>query len=217
MAQAIHGKGPSHIGIRMSNAAPESRKEAARSEAEEALFGFWVFLMSDLIIFSMLFATYATMGHSLAGGPGPHELFDLGSAAWETVALLLSSFTCGLATLAMRYDRSTGKTLFWFGVTLLLGLTFLSLELHDFFTMASKGGVPSRSGWLSASWALIGTHGLHVTSGCIWMLIMFAQVAKFGLDPLVQTRFMRLALFWHFLDIVWIGIFSIVYLLGVLS
>jgi len=217
MAQSVQGKGPSHIGIRLSNSAPASHREEARTQAEEALFGFWIFLMSDLIIFSMLFVTYATMGHSLAGGPGPHELFDLSSAAWETVALLASSFTCGLATLAMRYDRSLAKTLLWFAITLFLGLVFLSLELHDFITMASKGGVPSRSGWLSASWALIATHGLHVTSGCIWMLIMFVQAAKFGLDPLVQTRFMRLALFWHFLDIIWIGIFSIVYLLGVLS
>ncbi|WP_336946769.1 cytochrome c oxidase subunit 3 [Asaia sp. HN010] len=216
MAQTVHGKGPSHIGIRLSNAAPASNQEETRIQAEEALFGFWVFLMSDLIIFSMLFVTYVTMGHSLAGGPGPHQLFDLSSAAWETVALLASSFTCGLATLAMRYDRSVPKTLFWFVVTLLLGLVFLSLELHDFMSMAAEGGIPSRSGWLSASWALIGTHGLHVTSGCVWLLIMIAQTLKFGLDPLVQTRFMRLALFWHFLDIVWIGIFSIVYLLGVL-
>ncbi|GBQ14086.1 cytochrome (ubi)quinol oxidase subunit III [Swaminathania salitolerans] len=217
MAYTVEGKGPSHIGIRMSNDAPPSHKEEARAQAEEALFGFWVFLMSDLIIFSMLFATYATMTHALAGGPGPKQLFDIHSAALETIALLLSSFTCGLATLYMRYDGSVKKTLLWFVVTLLLGAVFLSLELHDFIAMAAKGGVPSRSGWLSASWALIGTHGLHVTTGCIWLLIMFAQVAKFGLDPLVQTRFMRLALFWHFLDVVWIGIFSIVYLLGVIS
>lgn len=217
MVQAVHGKGPSHIGIRLSNSAPPPQQEAARTQAEEALFGFWVFLMSDLIIFSMLFATYATMGHAQAGGPGPRELFDLPSAAWETAALLLSSFTCGLATLSMRYERSAPRTVFWFTLTMLLGLVFLSLEIHDFFSMASKGGIPSRSGWLSACWALIGTHGLHVTCGCLWMIVMFVQVAKFGLDPLVQTRFMRLALFWHFLDIIWIGIFSIVYLLGVLS
>lgn len=204
------GQDPSrHPGL---NLHPHDRE--AHEEAEELVFGFWVFLMSDLIIFSMLFATYGTMLDALAGGPGPHQLFELGSAAIETAVLLVSSFTFGMASLAMKYRQSVGQTSFWLAVTLVLGLIFLGLELHDFADMIAKGGTPSRSGWLSACFALIGTHGLHVTTGCLWIAVMLVQLKVFGLDTGVKTRLLRLGLFWHFLDIVWVGIFSVVYLLG---
>ncbi|EHH67853.1 cytochrome (ubi)quinol oxidase subunit III [Gluconobacter morbifer] len=186
----------------------------AREESEEVMFGFWIFLMSDLVIFAMVFATYGVMRDALAGGPGPKGLFDLNSAAIETVVLLSSSFTCGMSTLSAKYEESAGRTVAWLIVTLLLGFVFLGFEVHDFMDMVSKGGVPSRSGWLSALFTLIGTHGLHVTVGCLWGLVMIVQLFVFGLDQDVQTRLMRFGLFWHFLDIIWIGIFSVVYLLG---
>ena len=186
----------------------------AHEEAEEAVFGFWVFLMSDLVLFSLLFATFATMLHSQAGGPGPHALFDIKSAAVETTALLLSSFTFGLASLSMKYDEGVGRLIGWLCVTLALGLLFLGLEVHDFLSMAGKDGLPSRSGYVSSLYALVSTHGMHVTAGSVWIVVMIVQLLVFGSQKAVKLRIMRLALFWHFLDIVWIGIFSVVYLLG---
>ncbi|WP_428393155.1 cytochrome (ubi)quinol oxidase subunit III [Lichenicoccus sp.] len=183
-------------------------------EAEEVVFGFWVFLMSDLVLFSLLFATYATMlGHE-AGGPGPAKLYDIHSAAIETGALLTSSFTFGMASLAMKYSHRLSVVLLWLGITLVLGLTFLGFEINDFITMIGKGGAPSRSGFVSAFFALVGTHGLHVTFGSIWIIVMMVQLVVFGRLGIVKTRLLRLALFWHFLDIVWVGIFSLVYLQG---
>lgn len=202
------GSSSRHPGLNLHQHDPE-----AHDAAEELLFGFWIFLMSDLVIFSMLFATYGTMLNSLAGGPGPHQLFDLGSTAIETVVLLSSSLSFGMATLAMKYDASARKTGLWIFVTLLLGLVFLGFEIHDFSGMISKGGFPSRSGYLSSFFALVGTHGLHVTVGCIWLVVMLVQLRVFGLDSCVKTRILRLGLFWHFLDIIWVGIFSVVYLL----
>lgn len=203
--------------------------ELAQEQTEEMLFGFWVFLMSDLVLFSLLFATYAAMLGATAGGPGPHALFDIKSAALETAALLLSSFCFGMASLAMNYRSGRGWLLFWLAATLALGLAFLGLEIHDFISMVTKGGGPNRSGLLSAFFALVGTHGLHVTFGSLWIIVMMVQILVFGHDreksgthasgrrrlvDRVQTRILRLSLFWHFLDIVWIGIFSVVYLQG---
>jgi len=190
------------------------REDAEKTEAEEVLFGFWVFLMSDLVIFSLLFATLGTMLGSLAGGPGPRQLFDLKSAGIETGALLLSSFTYGMSSIAMKYGNSPRRVQGWLVVTLLLGVVFLGYEVHDFVTMVSRGGGIDRSGYLSSFFALVGTHGLHVTAGSIWLIVMLVQIQVFGLDSLVKTRLLRLGLFWHFLDIVWVGIFSVVYLQG---
>ncbi len=198
-----------HPGLNFGKLDPETHEEA-----EEVVFGFWVFLMSDLVLFSLLFATYATMiGHN-AGGPGPAALFDIHSASYETGILLVSSFTFGMASLAMKYSHSRNLLLFWLGLTLALGLTFLGFEINDFVTMISKGGPPSRSGFVSAYYALVATHGTHVTFGSIWIIVMIVQVLVFGRLPIIKTRLLRLALFWHFLDIVWVGIFSLVYLQG---
>lgn len=185
-------------------------------QAETPVFGFWVFLMSDLIIFGLMFATYVTMqGHlSLADGPGPKDVFNLRSAFIQTMLLLTSSLTFGLVSLAMRHHHNNSRVIFWLFVTLLLGIGFLSLEMRDFAEMIAKGAGPDRSGFLSAFFGLVPLHGLHVTTGCIWLIIMIVQIRLFGVIPMVKTRLLRLGLFWHFLDIVWIGIFSIVYLTG---
>lgn len=189
---------------------------AAHHHAETQVFGFWVFLMSDLIIFGLMFATYVTtlnpMG--MAGGPGPKDLFDLKSAFIQTMLLLTSSLTFGMASLALRHERGTGPLTFWLIVTLLLGLGFLGFELNDFSKMLTAGAGPERSGFLSAFFGLVPLHGLHVTAGITWLIIMLVQIWVIGLIPSVKTRLLRLGLFWHFLDIIWIAIFSVVYLWG---
>lgn len=198
-----------HPGLNLGRTDPEAHRDA-----EEAVFGFWVFLMSDLVLFALLFAVYVTMIGATDGGPGPRDVFDLASAAMQTGVLLLSSLTFGMASLAMKYDKAPRKLILWLAVTLALGLLFLGLELRDFATMAGEGAVPSRSGWLSAFYALLSTHGLHVFAGCVWITVMLVQIRVFGLRSEVKLRILRLGLFWHLLDIVWIGIFSVVYLGG---
>ena len=182
--------------------------------AEGVLFGFWVFLMSDAILFAMVFATYATSLDATAGGPGPRDLYDIKSAFIEALLLLASSFTFGMASLALKYKHSTSRLIGWLALTLLLGAAFLGFEAHDLMSMVAKGGVPTRSGFLSAFWDLVPLHGLHVTAGSIWLICLVGQIARFGVDREVKLGILRLALFWHFLDIVWIGIFSVVYLAG---
>ena len=182
---------------------------------EQRAFGFWLYLMSDAIIFSLLFATYAVMARNNAGGPTANTLFSLPNAFTETMLLLFSSITFGLATLAMK-SGAKERMLAWLLVTFLLGLGFVGLEIREFHGMVRAGAGPDRSGFLSAFFTLVGTHGLHVTFGLIWILIMTSQVIIKGLTIPVASRFLRLGLFWHFLDIIWIGIFSIVYLPGML-
>ena len=182
--------------------------------AEAMMFGFWVFLMSDAILFGMVFATYVTSLNGTAGGPGPHDLYGIKSAFVETLLLLASSFTFGMASLALKYKHGKTRLMGWMLLTLVLGVAFLGCELHDFSGMFAKGGVPSRSGFLSAFFDLVPLHGLHVTAGCIWLICLIGQIAHFGLDTRTKLGIMRLALFWHFLDIVWIAIFSVVYLAG---
>lgn len=190
----------------------------AHVKAETLVFGFWVFLMSDLIIFGLMFATYVTMLPNTAGGPGPKELFNLGSAFSQTMVLLASSVTFGMASLSLKYHEHKLKWLLgWLLLTLLLGVVFLLLELRDFADMFAKGGYPSRSGYLSAFFGLVPLHGLHVTAGIVWGLVLSVQILRFGLPTKVKTRLLRLGLFWHFLDIVWVGIFSVVYLGGLVS
>jgi cytochrome o ubiquinol oxidase subunit III len=178
-------------------------------------FGFWIYLMSDLIIFATLFATFAVLGHNYAGGPAGKELFDLHYTLGETLFLLFSSFTYGLVMLAV-HDGRKKWVLLGLAVTFLLGLGFVSLEIHEFYGLVTAGHGPDQSAFLSSFFTLVGTHGAHVTFGLIWMAVMMGQVAVKGLTSPVQSRLMRLSMFWHFLDIVWIGIFSIVYLMGVL-
>ncbi|WP_170479835.1 cytochrome c oxidase subunit 3 [Ruegeria arenilitoris] len=182
--------------------------------AEVVTFGFWVFLMSDLVYFGLMFAIYITMIDAQAGGPGPHDLFDLKSIFAQTIILLTSSLTVGLAMLALKYNLPRVRIVFWFGVTLILGLTFLVLEIRDFMAMADKGGVPQRSGFLSAYYGLVPLHGLHVAAGCLWLIVLGIQLRIMGLTDLLMSRVVRLALFWHFLDLIWIGIITIVYFGG---
>ncbi|SEQ90849.1 cytochrome o ubiquinol oxidase subunit 3 [Nitrosomonas sp. Nm51] len=189
----------------------------AHDQAETLVFGFWVFLMSDLIIFGLMFAIYVTMANpvGMAGGPGPKDVFDLTSVFIQTMILLTSSLTFGIASLAMRHEQGRGRIALWLGVTLALGLGFLGFEARDFANMIGMGAGPSRSGFLSAFWGLVPLHGLHVSAGCIWIVVMLIQMRTFGMIPIVKTRLLRLGLFWHFLDLIWVGIFTIVFLAGI--
>jgi cytochrome o ubiquinol oxidase subunit 3 len=188
---------------------------AGEDAHDEKAFGFWIYLMSDAIIFALLFATYVVMAPNHAGGPTGQTLFNLGRTFAETMLLLCSSITFGFATVAVRLGRPPA-VLGWLAVTFVLGAGFLALELSEFTGMYAQGAGPQRSGFLSAFFALVGTHGLHVGMGLIWILILSIQLLARGLSEPVASRLFRLGLFWHFLDIVWIGIFSIVYLPGVL-
>ncbi|WP_419826867.1 cytochrome c oxidase subunit 3 [Sphingomonas sp.] len=190
--------------------------EPTHMVAGSDVFGFWVFLMSDAVIFALLFATYGVMLPATMGGPTPAGEYEMGPAFIETLVLLTSSFTYGLGSVAMKHGAPRRELLGWLGVTLLLGLLFLGLELHDFATMFGDGAYPSRSGYLSGFFALVPLHGLHVLAGSIWIVVMMAQLLVFGADARVKVNILRLGLFWHFLEIVWIGIFSLVYLQGLI-
>ena len=178
-------------------------------------FGFWLYLMSDLILFATLFATFAVLGHNYAGGPTGKELFDLPYVLGETLLLLFSSVTYGLVMLVV-HGGEKKWILTGLSVTFLLGLGFVCMEINEFHRLVAEDVGPDRSAFLSSYFTLVGTHGTHVTFGLIWMVVMIGQVAIKGLTSPVQSRLMRLGMFWHFLDIVWIGIFSIVYLMGVM-
>ena len=176
-------------------------------------YGFWIFLLSDMVMFSCFFAAYAVLRGQTAGGPGGAELFNLRNVAIETVCLLLSSFACGMASIAME-ERSH----LWFqvamAVTCILGLAFLTIEFREFADLVARGAGPSRSAFLSAFFTLVGCHGLHVSAGTLWLLTMMAQVFAKGFRADIQRRFLCFALFWHALDIIWVAVFSVVYLLG---
>ncbi len=190
-----------------------SPREAERYEEKE--FGFWLYLMSDAVIFALLFATYLIMVGNTAGGPTPKDVFSLERAAAETALLLLSSTTFGIAAVSLSAGERM-KVLLWLAITFLLGAGFIVLEIGEFAGMIAEGARPQRSGFLSSFFTLVGTHGLHVSVGLIWILVMFGQVLFKGLTAPVASRFMRLGLFWHFLDIIWVVIFSVVYLPGLL-
>ncbi|MEQ4616428.1 MAG: cytochrome o ubiquinol oxidase subunit III [Corticimicrobacter sp.] len=182
-----------------------------------SVFGFWIYLMSDCVLFGSIFAVFAVLSNAFAGGPTSAELFgqQLPFVLTETFVLLFSSITYGFAMLAMhRGDRS--GVLKWLCVTFLLGATFISMELYEFHHLIENGNGPSRSAYLSAFFTLVGTHGAHVFSGLIWMAVMIHQVSSRGLTASNQTRLNCLSIFWHFLDVVWICVFTVVYLMGVL-
>jgi cytochrome o ubiquinol oxidase subunit 3 len=184
-------------------------------EGHSTMLGFWMYLMSDCLIFAILFATYAVLGGNFAGGPGPKDLFDLPLVAVNTAMLLFSSITYGFAMLAMEKNR-VSATQGWLLVTLLFGGAFLAIELYEFAHLIHEGAGPQRSAFLSAFFTLVGTHGLHVTFGSIWLVTLMVQVARKGLIPANKRRLMCLSMFWHFLDVIWIGVFTFVYLMGVL-
>lgn len=200
-----------HAGLNLGSA-----DELTHEQAGSAVFGFWVFLMSDAVIFALLFATYGVMLPATVGGPTPADEYKILPAFFETLILLTSSFTFGMASVAMKHGATRRSLLGWMGVTLVLGLAFLGMELHDFATMFGDGAYPTRSGYLSSFFGLVPLHGLHVLFGSMWIVVMMLQVMTFGLDARVKINILRLGLFWHFLDIVWIAIFSVVYLQGLI-
>ena len=179
---------------------------------EKYTFGFWLYIMSDCLLFASLFATFAVLRLNVAHGPTADDIFSLPFVLLETLILLSSSFTCGLALLSMYENRRT-KALFWLATTVFLGGSFVLLELKEFTQLVSDGNSWQISAFLSSFFTLVATHGLHVTLGLVWMLVLIAQIYIKGFTPAIERRFICLALFWHFLDIVWIVIFSYVYLI----
>jgi len=177
-------------------------------------YGFWIFLLSDIVMFAALFAAYAVLKNGTADAPTGAQLFNQTSVAIETACLLASSYTCGLMSLAINSRRRASTYMFAI-LTFVLGAAFLALELREFATMIAEGVAPQRSAFLSAFFTLVGCHGLHVTVGLIWLVVMMAQVAIKGFMPSVQRRLLCFALFWHALDIIWVGLFTVVYLMGV--
>ena len=179
------------------------------------LLGFWIYLMSDALIFAALFATFGVLSTSYAGGPSPREIFELPLVALNTAILLVSSISYGFAMLSMESGR-VRATQAWLLATGLLGASFVGIELYEFGTLIGEGATPQVSGFLSAFFTLVGTHGLHVTVGIVWIIVMLVQVGQRGLIAENRRRLLCLSMFWHFLDVVWIGVFSFVYLLGML-
>ncbi|MCK9605640.1 MAG: cytochrome o ubiquinol oxidase subunit III [Methylomonas sp.] len=196
---------------------PISQLRPTHAEAASAakIFGFWAYLMSDAVIFALLFATYVTMSQNLAGGPTGKQLFDLSPVFYETLLLLFSTLSCGFAMLSLS-NKQKPRLLIWLGVTFALGLGFLLQEYSEFDQLIGNGAGPDRSGFLSAFFTLVGTHGLHVGLGLIWLLVMMAQIILKGITLPVASRLYRFSLFWHFLDLIWVSIFSVIYLPGVL-
>ena len=195
--------------------APVFYDDGSHHPQQGTLLGFWLYLMSDCLVFAVLFAVYAVLGRSYAAGPSGADLFDLPVVAANTALLLFSSITYGFAMIAMRHGKKTG-VLIWLGITGLFGLGFLSLELTEFAHLVHEGAGPGRSAFLSSFFTLVGTHGLHVTFGTVWLVTLMVQVGRLGLTAANQRRLMCLSMFWHFLDVVWIGVFTFVYLMGTL-
>ncbi|EJN06336.1 cytochrome o ubiquinol oxidase subunit III [Phyllobacterium sp. YR531] len=189
--------------------------EHDHAEGGSTMFGFWIYLMSDCLIFAVLFATYGVLGGNYAAGPAPKDLFDLPLVAINTSMLLFSSITYGFAMLAMAKGR-VGATQGWLALTGLFGAAFICIELYEFAHLIHIGATPQRSAFLSSFFTLVGTHGLHVTIGLIWLVTLMVQVARYGLIQANMRRLMCLSMFWHFLDVIWIGVFTFVYLMGVL-
>ncbi|RCL29464.1 cytochrome o ubiquinol oxidase subunit III [Pseudomonas sp. AFG_SD02_1510_Pfu_092] len=205
-SQVMHGAAHGH---------DHGHDDHHHDSGQMTVLGFWLYLMTDCILFASLFATYAVLSGSFAGGPSGHDIFQLDFVAVETLFLLLSSITFGFAMLKMFAGNKAG-VLGWLAVTFLFGAGFIAMEIYEFHHLIAEGYGPNRSGFLSGFFALVGTHGLHVTAGLIWMAIMMYQINKHGITPTAKTRMSCLSLFWHFLDVVWICVFTVVYLLGVL-
>jgi cytochrome o ubiquinol oxidase subunit 3 len=190
----------------MTNAGPASKRIVTG-------YGFWIFILSDIVMFSAFFAAYAVLHDQTAGGPTGHDLFDLRNVAIETAFLLASSFTCGMASIAADMRNKT-----WFqiamAITCAFGVAFLIIEAREFASLVARGAGPTRSAFLSSFFSLVGCHGLHVSAGTLWLLTMMAQVFAKGFRADIQRRILCFALFWHALDIIWIGVFTVVYLLG---
>lgn len=202
--------------VNLAAAKPLTMREEHHEADEKTLFGFWMYLMTDCVLFATLFAVYAVMRTNTNGGEAGGQLFSLPYVLAETLILLTSSFTSGLAMLSVR-KRSRGQTLLWFGITFALGVAFLALELLEFHHLGTEGNSWRRSGFLSSYFTLVGTHGLHITAGLIWMIVLAGQLKNRGVTRHVARRANLLGMFWHFLDIIWIFIFTIVYMLGAIQ
>jgi cytochrome o ubiquinol oxidase subunit 3 len=205
----------SQIRLVGGRAGPEFYLAEEHHPENGTLLGFWIYLMSDCLIFASLFATYGVLGRNYAGGPTGAQVFELPMVAVNTALLLFSSITYGMAMVASQ-EQKVRETLGWLAVTGLLGCGFLGLELNEFAHLIADGAGPQRSAFLSSFFTLVGTHGLHVTFGVIWLVTLMTQVARKGLTETTRRRLMCLSLFWHFLDVIWIGVFSFVYLMGVM-
>jgi cytochrome o ubiquinol oxidase subunit III len=195
---------------------PSASEAGPATKRVVVAYGFWIFLLSDIVMFSAFFAGYAVLAHATAGGPVGAQLFNQRSVAIETGCLLASSYTCGLMSLAIGSRRYPAIYLMA-AITFVLGLAFLALELREFAGMIAVGAGPQRSAFLSSFFTIVGCHGLHVTAGLIWLVVMMAQVAIRGLRENVERRLLCFSLFWHALDIVWVWLFTVVYLMGVVS
>ena len=208
MSIAVAHEDPTHLGVlaKVVHEGPASKRIVTG-------YGFWIFLLSDIVMFSCFFAAYAVLLGQTAGGPTGAQLFNLKSVAIETACLLLSSFTCGMASIA-----AEERNRFWFqvamGVTCIFGLAFLWIEFHEFADLVARGAGPSRSAFLSAFFTLVGCHGGHVSAAILWLLTMMTQVLAKGFRADILRRLLCFALFWHALDIIWVAVFSVVYLLG---
>jgi len=199
----------------LPDAVPQYYSTEEHHPENGTLLGFWLYLMSDCLVFACLFAVYAVLGRNYAGGPTGAQLFDLPLVAVNTSLLLVSSITYGFAMLEMQRDRRA-PTLAWLGITGLLGAGFIVLEVREFLHLIADGAGPQRSAFLSSFFTLVGTHGLHVTFGIVWLVTLMVQVATHGITEANRRRLMCLSMFWHFLDVIWIGVFTVVYLMGVL-
>ncbi len=210
------GDDPYHLGRTAGGERQPKSEHAARGLASKRIivgYGFWIFLLSDIIMFAAFFAAYAVLSGATAGGPTGKELFDLNTTAIETGCLLASSFTCGLASIA----ASRRQAIWFYGAmaaTFALGAIFVGMEVTEFADMVAKGAGPDRSAFLSSFFTLVGCHGLHVSLGLLWLLTMMAQVFAKGFRPDIQRRVLCFSLFWHALDIIWVALFSVVYLIG---
>ncbi|ADZ89453.1 cytochrome o ubiquinol oxidase subunit III [Marinomonas mediterranea] len=191
----------------------DAHHEEHHDTGRNTTFGFWIYLMTDCILFSCFFATYAVLFMNTAGGVSGKDIFDLTLVGGGTAALLFSSITFGFAMISA-YKKNKGGTLFWLAVTFVFGAVFLGLEVYEFHHLIHAGHGPDKSAFLTAFFSLVGLHGFHVTAGMIWIIVMFCEVSKGGLESRTVTRLSCLSLFWHFLDVIWICVFSFVYLMG---